>query len=406
MQRLAFGVKKRPSEFSTPERSSKQCKALVDITPEKPDAWGTDETDAIMALFVGLETVLPLLRGRRPSFEAIKEHVERSSHKTFCQDRLATILDLAGGMLEASWVGVGSDAVLEVRQRCGDNSENRIPSPKELMERQNAFEASMRSVVQRNGQLPPSSLPPRPRKPALSPTTSESFLKQNFGSPVAYTPKKVDESPCCLSERKTSLRDRIRAREEVDRFNKDTMAALQRLVKRQDVIENAVKLIPIVQQLFARGGGRLIAQAEDREGTSGASEAEIVKAACSQSYGMQTKQCMEPQAAREAIQHLANRASGWFTMEQSQHSKNANLLLSRLPGGSSSVASAALDAEREEIQREGAQLNGAVRLSSASASSCVMSTATAEDSSSVTEPVPSLPLRLRLRGKQSGSNSA
>lgn len=91
---------------------------------------------------------------------------------------------------------------------------------------------------------------------------------------------------------------------------------------------------------------------------SAATEAEVIKAMCSASFGMQSMRTLNKHDAQEAIQLLTKKAAGWFYCESGVHVPDAKYL-KRLPGGRASTALEALQTEREEIH---SQLRGLCEL--------------------------------------------
>jgi len=97
----------------------------------------------------------------------------------------------------------------------------------------------------------------------------------------------------------------------------------------------------VLQSLFARGEGRC----------SAASEAEVLHAMCSKSFGMQSVKTLSKISAQEAIQVLSATAIGWFSTEAGVHVPDAKYFR-RLPQGRAVVALAALQTERQALESQ------------------------------------------------------
>jgi len=140
-------------------------------------------------------------------------------------------------------------------------------------------------------------------------------------------------------QRREALLARVRVRETAGNSleNKEYEKLRQRMV----VCDNAKVAHSVLQSLFARGEGRC----------SAASEAEVLHAMCSKSFGMQSVKTLSKISAQEAIQVLSATAIGWFSTEAGVHVPDAKYFR-RLPQGRAVVALAALQTERQALESQ------------------------------------------------------
>lgn len=153
------------------------------------------------------------------------------------------------------------------------------------------------------------------------------------------TPEKPSTEGVSAIKRRQALLDRIRIKEAAG--NGEAAKEYEQLRHRITACDNAMTVHSVLQSLFARGEGKF----------SAATEAEVMKAICSTSFGMQCRKTLDKCVAQEAVQLLASKASDWFSVEAGVHVPDAKYFR-RLPQGSASVALAAVKTEREELERQ------------------------------------------------------
>lgn len=309
----------------------------VTVLPKEEDS--ADEQAVLPGLFSGLDFVLRLLaaRGVKPTIAVVRKDVENITSRDFSDFRLSGILGLVGpSMIDARWVGTGRDAKLEIFQRAQDGKE-RPPAMDELGERKAEFTRALATAIQ-NGKIPRSALPVRP----LTLSTVISQKTEAPGVPRLPEPlaaKPVSSKGLSADQRREALLARVRVRETAG--NSLDAKEYEKLRQRMVVCDNAKIAHSVLQSLFARGEGRC----------SAASEAEVLHAMCSASFGMQSVKTLSKLAAQEAVQVLSAVATEWFSTEAGVHVPGAKYFR-RLPQGRAVVALAALQTARQALESQ------------------------------------------------------
>mmetsp|Transcript_53123 Transcript_53123/g.99577 ORF Transcript_53123/g.99577 Transcript_53123/m.99577 type:complete len:458 (+) Transcript_53123:87-1460(+) len=313
------------------------CKAS-EATAEKI-AKLADEHAVLSRLFGGLDLVILLLHGRRRApLSVVREHVETATGRDLTDDRLKQVLALAGDMFEVKWKGMGHDAVLEFAQRV--SGELRPPSTPEQWQRKARFDQDLLTAVA-YGTVPQQELPERPASPKhndmqLLDAADPAMLalpapkrRESAGSQAAFS----------VAERQDALLARVRAREAAN--NSTEAQAFDQVRDKISVCDNAMTLHAVIQSLFARGQG----------GNSAASEAEVLRAACSASFGAQAVRPMDKAAAEMALEQLILRSTSWFNLEHGKHVQGARYL-KRQPRGQAVAVMSVLQAERRDLEQQ------------------------------------------------------
>jgi len=375
------------SEFAPGKRSSE----VFDVS---------GEFDALGKLFVSLDSILQVLgmRQQRAMLPQVRAHVEAHVGKGLTDVRLARIFGLAGGMLEARWLGFAG--AVEIQQRTKDG-EVRAPSTEELLQRKAEFEFTLR-LTKTLDEIPLYELPqgrswtasgastgqaPKPAGVELrmapctaAPQTSAAAPDSAAAAtaPVAAplaAQTQLPAPPLSASQRLEQLRARIRAK--VATNDSVEARACVETRRRMSLCDDAMAMHAVVANLFAKCelgtlSGRsplLQSRAPSSAGADAApaaafesatSEAEAVKVASSQTYAAQAVRPLTAPAARAALAHLALHSDGWFVMEEGVFNKGAKFIR-RKPNACSHGAMESLLAERQELKSRLVDLEAALQ---------------------------------------------
>lgn len=286
-------------------------------------------------LFSGLESVLRLLSARnlKTYHSTVRTDVEATAGRDLTESRLAGILALAPGMIDVRWVGMGTNANLEIYHCAADGME-RAPTVEEQSKRKELFAAALAAATEA-GRIPRRALPARPE-------ASSAPIKEQAVSGIIM-PEIVAAKPASkgltAAQRRENLLKRVQKREAAGE-SVETKEH-QELCRKMQACDNAMIAHSVLQSLFARGEGK----------HSAASEAEVIKAMTSATSSCQSRRTLNRLDAAEAVQFLASRAESWFYVEAGVHNPDAKYLR-RLPEGSAALALAALNTERKELDTQ------------------------------------------------------
>jgi len=324
-------------------------------TDSRMEAVDLEECALLCKLFSGLDQILQLFsrRGLRSAFPAVRADVEILVGKDLSGPRLAHVLGLARGMIKVGWLGTGKCATLVLTQLAEDGKE-RPPTADELSNRLARVTAALEECRLHGGAIPRAEFPPIPPCPpeSVRPVIAHSDVAPNVmpatshktGSAIQLLGIDADSHPDCdgltgAHARRKALLARVRAREAVN--NSAETCARRALRCRLQVCDNAIAALTVLQALFARGRGV----------ASAATEAEVIKALCSDSFGMQSVNALDRAAAQDAVAKLVEKRDGWFHVETGVHVQDAKYFR-RLQRGAASAAAAALQVERQELEME------------------------------------------------------
>lgn len=272
----------------------------------------------------------------------MRTEVETLARRDLSDSRLSIILALVGReVLDVRWLGEGQHAKLEFVQRAKDGKE-RAPTVEEQRQRKEDFKHALALAV-KAGAIPRRELPLRPE------AKRKGEIQKSEGMPVLPEPK-FDKRPCLegatAAARKVALLERVRAREASG--NRAEAKVYNDLRHRISVCDNALTAHSILQSLFARSDGSMLGGGRVQ---AAATEAEMLRAMCSTGFAMQSMLTLDKKSALEAIELLAKKAAGWFSLEAGVHIPDAKYLR-RLPQGSAALALAALQEERKDLEEQ------------------------------------------------------
>jgi len=248
--------------------------------------------------------------------------------------RLAGVRGLASDMLGVRWKGAGNEAQLEIFQRAKDGTE-KAPTADEQRSRKDLFEAALLAAGRK---IPRCTLPPSPPSHKFF-TKSQESETPSLPEPKAAA-KPVVSKAMSVAQRNAALLSRVRARAAASHSveSKEYDELRRKIV----ICDNAMAAHSVLQSLFARAEGKF----------SAASEAELLSALCSSSFGMQAVRTLSRDAAKEAAQALvATAAAGWFSVEVGVHNPDLKVYR-RMLKGSAAGGFAALQAERSDLDKQ------------------------------------------------------
>jgi len=325
-------------------------------TDSRMEAVDVEECALLCKLFGGLDQILQLFsrRGLRSAFPAVRADVEIFVGKDLSGPRLAHVLGLARGMIKVGWLGTGKCATLVLTQLAEDGKE-RPPTADELSNRLARVTAALEECRLHASAIPRAEFPPIPpcppetvrpviAHPDDAPDVMPATTSHKTGSAIQLPGIDADSHPDCdgltgAHARRKALLARVRAREAMN--NSAETCARRALRCRLQVCDNAIAALTVLQALFARGRGV----------ASAATEAEVIKALCSDSFGMQSVNALDRAAAQDAVAKLVEKRDGWFHVETGVHVQDAKYFR-RLQRGAASAAAAALQVERQELEME------------------------------------------------------
>jgi len=291
--------------------------------PQVPQGVSESERRALLELFSSLDDVLQIQasRGRRVDVAQARVDVQAQTGRTLSDARLAIILELVGGLMQALWVGAGPHAKLQIFQRDEEGVE-RPSSAEEQRERCRRFTSALQVAVS-CGALPSCTLPPRP----LSSTEHELHELSTEVSPQKPETPLAQATP--KPKKIGSLLERVRAREAAANGPLARAEAQLRTLLRS--CEDAATVHGILDALFARCEGTVARVAE----TAAVRAASSIFAATP----------LDRHRAHAGVAHLASRAQSWFEVQDAQHD-NCERYFCRLACGSAGDTLAVLRAER------------------------------------------------------------
>lgn len=336
--------------IKAPAATALQALVVAAPPPSVEQPLEAGEAKILVTLFACLESVLQLRRPREvvSCLPAVRADVEMHSRKSLTDTRLGFILTLANGMIQARWHAQGAVELIQVTAERGERA-----TPEELPARRSAFEAAVQSALLK-GVAPVQELPAAPaaQKPAApSALTSEAAdAEQHEGS--EEKPGKSEQQLVALgSDRMEQLRQRVLAKSafrasQVFKATEDTR-------RRVSLCHDAMSLHAIIAHLFTKNenpfGSKMLFARKTGLAASSTSEAEVVSAATSQSFGMQNaSRQMTAEHARAALAHLCLHASEWFVVEEGKHNVGAKYLRRHTTGSASTVMTSLMSEHQEQ----------------------------------------------------------
>jgi len=330
------------------EPSGKQVEA---VTPPAPLELQRAEMTLMEKSFASLEDVLTLRarRDQRAEANSVKSDVESLLRRDFGDDRLARVLYVAGSMLDAQWKGLGTSAVLELKQRVGEQGETRPPRPEEASQRKIQFAEALRAAAAGDA-LSFCKLPQRPTPAGSMEAAARSMAQERHeaaavASVTKHVPLLGGPTPSG-TQRLDALRKRVLQKQDSEAEREAHRAAVDALERQMCTCEDALAVHAVVQQLFARGTGK----------DSAASEAEVIVAVCSESFSAQCHRPLSRESARAAMAYLERKATTWYRVEAAVHSRHAGAYLRRIPGGSSEAVRELLLNDLRELKERHSNL--------------------------------------------------
>ncbi|CAK8987183.1 unnamed protein product [Durusdinium trenchii] len=338
-------------------------KAAKTLTEEVQDVKETKEMSQtkamLLLLFDGIETVLQLRasRYRITSFENLQQSVEASTARDLTTERLQQVLALAGGMLEAVWIGT-ENPYLSVEQRDKEGKFLR-PEGAEVSERRVKFQQALAAVTFVGADpsksipskpLPPPPAPPAPPAPASLRSESEPVAPE-VGRVAAAKLSELAQLPSLrrtgsYKQRMEAVKARIIAKKAIVEKEQKHHAEFQRLLDGISACEDVSTAREILVHLFAQPGEGKVAVVAEKK---------ILGALCSCSYAEQCTRMVSLEAGRAALAQLKELGEGaWFSVIPAQHS--SDVFWRRIQGGNDAAVRATLSTKMRELQEEKRQL--------------------------------------------------